>query len=126
MRRELLLMKCTGRQQQGRPRAVSRWPRTAGMSVLVPLAAGRAALLVVAAGILVLLVVFAAVIAGAAFAPRQQARESAVRTLDLILRAIPGYRPPPSGTQPAPTPRRPQGATRGHRRRRTANGGGMS
>jgi hypothetical protein len=78
------------------------------VGVLVPLAAGRAALLVVAAGILVLLVVFAAVIFGAAFAPRQQARESAARTLDLLLRAIPGYRPPPSDTRPAPTPRRPR------------------
>ncbi len=89
------------------------------MSVFVPLAARRAALLVVAAGALVLLVVFAAVIIGAAFAPLQQARESAVRPLDLLLRAIPGYRPPPSGTRPAPILRRPQGAARGHRRRRT-------
>ena len=46
-----------------------------------------------------LLVVFAAVVAGAAFAPRQQARESAARTLDLLLRAIPGYRPLPLGTR---------------------------
>jgi hypothetical protein len=37
----------------------------------------------VAAGILVLLSRFATVIAGAAFAPRQRARESAARTLDL-------------------------------------------
>lgn len=90
-------MKRTGRQQEGQPPAASRWAGAAGVGVLVPLAAGRAALLVVAAGILVLLVVFAAVIAGAAFAPRQQARESAARTLDLLLRAIPGYRPPASG-----------------------------
>lgn len=90
---ELSLMTRTGRQQEGQPPAASRWPRAAGISILLPLAAGRAALLVVAAGILVLLVVFAAVVAGAAFAPRQQARESAARTLDLLLRAIPGYRP---------------------------------
>jgi hypothetical protein len=48
----------------------------------------------IAAGFLVLLVVVAAVIAGAAFAPGRQARESAVRTLGLLLRAVPGYRPP--------------------------------
>ena len=59
------------------------------------LAAGRVPLVVLAAGILVLSAVFAAVIAGAAFAPSRQAPESAARTLDLLLRAVPGYRPPP-------------------------------
>ena len=113
-------MKRTGRQQEGQPPAASRWPGAAGVGVLAPLAAGRAALLVVSAGILVLLVVFAAVIAGAAFAPRQHARESAARTLDLLLRAIPGYRPPPLGTRPAAPPSRLQGRERGYRRRRTA------
>jgi hypothetical protein len=105
-------MKRTGRQQQGRLRAVSRWPGAAGMSVFVPLAAGAGGAAGHSGWCRVLLVVFAAVIIGAAFAPRQKARESAVRTLDLLLRAIPGYRPPPSGTRPAPILRRPQAERR--------------
>jgi hypothetical protein len=88
-------MKRTGRKRAGRPRAVTRWPRAAGPGVLVLLAAGRVPLVVLAAGILVLSAVLAAVIAGAAFAPSRQAPESAARTLDLLLRAVPGYRPPP-------------------------------
>jgi hypothetical protein len=51
-------------------------------------------MLLVAAAILVLTAVVAAVIAGAAFAPDSKIRQSAARTLDLLLRAVPGYRPP--------------------------------
>ncbi len=112
-------MKRTGRKRPGQPRTVSRWPGAAGPGVLVSLTAGRVTLLVVAAGILVLLVALAAVIAGAAFAPSRQARESAACTLDLLLRAVPGYRPLPPGTRwLAVTPGRPRGAARGHRRGR--------
>jgi hypothetical protein len=65
------------------------------------LAGGRLALLIVAAGIFVLLVVIAAVIAGAAFAPAPRDR-AAVRTLDMLLRLAPGYRPrPPDARGPA-------------------------
>jgi hypothetical protein len=56
----------------------------------VSLAAGRVPLVVLATGILVPLTVLAAVIAGAAFALARQARESAARTLHLLLRAAPG------------------------------------
>ncbi len=83
---------------------------------------GRVTLLVVAAGLLVLLVVLAAVIAGAAFAPSYQARESAARTLDLLLR-LARYRPrPPDARGPAPgaTHRRRAGTVRPSARRHGA------
>jgi hypothetical protein len=60
----------------------------------------RLALLIVAAGIFVLLVVIAAVITGAAFAPVPRDR-AAARTLDMLLRLAPGYRPrPPDAREP--------------------------
>jgi hypothetical protein len=95
-------MERTGRQRPARPRAVRRWSGTVGSGVLAWLAGGRLALLIVAAGIFVLLVVIAAVIAGAAFAPRPRER-AAARTLDMLLRLAPGYRPrPPDARRPAP------------------------
>jgi hypothetical protein len=62
--------------------------------VLAWLAGGRPALLLVAAGIFVLLVVVGAVIVAAAFAAGPRAR-AAARTLDMLLRLAPGYRPRP-------------------------------
>lgn len=86
-------MKRTGRQRPGQPGAVTWWSRAAGLGVLVPLAGGRVMVLA-AVAICALMVAVAAVIAGAAFAPDSKMRESAARTLDLLLRAVPGYRPP--------------------------------
>jgi hypothetical protein len=81
--------------------------RAAGLGLLVSMATGPVMLLI-AAALLVLAVVLAAVIAGAAFAPGSEARQSAARTLDLLLRVVPSYRPPPgdaTGTAGAPTTR---------------------
>jgi hypothetical protein len=81
---------------------VRRWSGAAGSGVLAWLADGRLALLIVAAGIFVLLAVIAAVIAGAAFAPAPRDR-AAARTLDMLLRLAPRYRPrPPHARGPAP------------------------
>jgi hypothetical protein len=95
-------MERTGRQRPARARAVRRWSGAVGSGVLGWLAGGRLALLIVAAGIFVLLVVIAAVIAGAAFAPAPRDR-AAARTLDMLLRLAPGYRPrPPDAAGSAP------------------------
>jgi hypothetical protein len=95
-------MERTGRQRPVRPRAVRRWSGAVGSGVLACLAGGRLALLIVAAGIFVLLAVIAAVIAGAAFAPAPRDR-AAARTLDMLLRLAPRYRPrPPDARDPPP------------------------
>jgi hypothetical protein len=95
-------MERTGRQRPARPRAVRRWSGAAGSGALAWLAGGRLALLIVAAGIFVLLAVIAAVIAGAAFVPAPRDR-AAARTLDMLLRLAPRYRPrPPDARSPAP------------------------
>lgn len=89
-------MKRTGKKRPGRPGAVIWWSRAAGLGVLASMATGPVMLLVAAAA-LVLVIVLAAVIAGAAFAPGSEARQSAARTLDQLLRVVPSYRPPPGG-----------------------------
>lgn len=103
-------MKRTGTQRPGQPGAMTWWSRAAGLGVLASMATGPVMLLV-AAAVLALVIVLAAVIAGAAFAPGSEARQSAARTLDLLLRVVPSYRPPPgdaAGTAGTPTTRRAQ------------------
>ena len=110
-------MERTGRQRPAQPRAVRRWSGAAGSGVLAWLAGGRLALLLVAAGIFVLLVVIGAVVAVAAFAPCPRAR-AAARTLDMLLRLAPGYRPRPPdapGSAPGVNRRIAGSAPRGHR-----------
>jgi hypothetical protein len=94
-------MKRTGTQRPGQPGAVTWWSRAAGLGVLVSMAT-RPAMLLVAAAVLALVIVLAAVIAGAAFAPGSEVRQSAARTLDLLLRVVPSYRLPPGDTAGTP------------------------
>jgi hypothetical protein len=105
-------MKRTGGQRPGQPGALTWSSRAAGLGVLVSMTTGPVMLLA-AVAVLALVIVVAAVIAGAAFAPGSEARQSAARTLDLLLRVVPSYRPPPGdagGTAGRPTTRRAQPA----------------
>ena len=88
-------MKRTGRQRPRTPGAVTWWSQAAGLGVLASMTT-RPVMLLVAAAVFALAIVLAAVIAGAAFAPGSEARQSAARTLDLLLRVVPSYRPPPA------------------------------